>query len=131
MEISTTKFYANENFPLDMVIELRQFGYDVLTSHEARQSNQAISDENVLKFAKEIGKVVITLNREDFITLHKQNKDHSGIIICKEDRDYKGQAQTIHEFILKELQSLQGRLIRIKKQNQKGASTQAFVVQEY
>lgn len=131
METSTTKFYANENFPLNLAIELRQLGYDVLTSYEAEQANRAISDENVLKFAKEIGRVVITLNREDFITLHKQNKDHSGIIICKEDRDYKAQAEKIHEFILNESQSLQGRLIRLKKQNQKGASAQAFVIQEY
>jgi uncharacterized protein with PIN domain len=131
METSTTKFYANENFPLDIVIELRQLGYDVLTSQEAEQANQAISDENVLKFAKETGLVVITLNREDFVTLHKYDQNHSGIIIGKEDRDYKGQAEAIHRFISNEQQSLQGRLIRIKKQNQKGASTQAFVIQEY
>ncbi|WP_009633721.1 DUF5615 family PIN-like protein [Synechocystis sp. PCC 7509] len=131
METITTKFYANENFPLNIVIELRQLGYDVLTSQEAEQANQAISDENVLKFAKETGLVVVTLNREDFITLHKHDQNYSGIIIGKEDRDYKGQAEAIHRFISNEQKSLQGRLIRIKKQNQKGASTQAFVVQEY
>jgi Domain of unknown function (DUF5615) len=131
METSTIKFYANENFPLDIVTELRQLGYSVLTSQEAEQANRAISDENVLKFAKEIGVVVITLNREDFITLHKSDKNHSGIVIGKEDRDYKGQAETIHGFISSDQKSLQGRLIRIKKQNQKGASTQAFVIQEY
>lgn len=48
-----TKFYANENFPLDLVQELRQFGYDVLTSYEAGQANKSISDEELLNFAHE------------------------------------------------------------------------------
>jgi len=126
-----TRFYSNENFLLNLVKELRRLGYDVLTSYEAGQANQSISDENVLRFAQEIERVVITLNREDFITLDKQSKAHNRIFICKEDRDYQGQAEEIHECILKANQSLKGRLIRIKKQNQKGASAQVFVIQNY
>ena len=126
-----TRFYANENLTLDLVRELRQLGYDVLTSIDAGQANQSISDENVLKFAQELERVVITLNREDFITLHRESQEHSGIIICKEDRDYLRQANKIHEFILNDNQPLKGRLIRIKKLQQKGSSTQVFVVQEY
>ena len=75
--------------------------------------------------------MVITLNREDFISLHQKGEKHSGILICKEDRDYRGQAAKIHELIEKNNQSLKGRLIRIKKRNQKGSSTQVFVVEEY
>lgn len=126
-----TRFYSNENCPLDLVKELRKLGYDVLTSYEAEQANQSISDEEVLKFARSEGRVVITLNREDFISLHREGIEHSGIIICKEDRDYLGQAQKLHELILNDRPSLDGRLIRIKKQNQKGASTQVFVIREY
>ncbi|BAZ50586.1 hypothetical protein NIES4103_32030 [Nostoc sp. NIES-4103] len=126
-----TKFYANENFPLDLVQELRQLGYDVLTSYEAGQANQSISDAEVLNFAHKQERVVITLNREDFISLHKQGQKHSGIIICKEDRDYKRQSEIIYEFLIQNTQPLTGKLIRIKKQNQKGSSTQVFVIQEY
>ncbi|MGK7872793.1 MAG: DUF5615 family PIN-like protein [Xenococcaceae cyanobacterium] len=126
-----TRFYANENFPLDLVKALRQLGYDVLTSYESGQANQSIDDENVLKFAQERGRVVITLNREDFISLHRQGIKHSGIFICKEDRDYQGQALKIHEFLLNETQSLERRLIRVKKQNRKGIATQIFVIEEY
>ncbi|MBH8567070.1 DUF5615 family PIN-like protein [Nostoc sp. CENA67] len=126
-----TKFYTNENFPLDLVQELRQLGYDVLTSYEAGQANQSISDAEVLNFAHEQERVVITLNREDFISLHKQGQKHSGIIICKEDRDYKRQSEIIYEFLIQNTQPLTGKLIRIKKQNQKGYSIQVFVVQEY
>ena len=125
------RFYSNENFPLDLVQELRRLGYDVLTSYEAGQANQSISDEDVLHFAHERERVIITLNREDFISLHQKGKKHSGIIICKEDRDYKGQAETIDQFITNKNQSLSRALIRIKKQNQKGYSSQVFVVQEY
>lgn len=125
------RFYSNENLPLDLVKALRQLGYDVLTSYEAGQANQSIDDETVLKFAHKRKGVVITLNREDFISLHQQGIKHSGIIICKEDRDYQGQAMEIDKFLLNEAQSLKGRLIRIKKQNKKGISTQVFVIEEY
>ena len=37
-----TRFYANENLTLDLVRELRQLGYDVLTSIDAGQANQSI-----------------------------------------------------------------------------------------
>ncbi len=42
------KLYSNENFPIDIVVELRKFGYDVLTSYEAGQANQGIPDGDVL-----------------------------------------------------------------------------------
>ena len=49
-----TRFYSNENFPMELVNQLRQLGYDVLTSYDAGQANQAIKDEKVLAFAHEI-----------------------------------------------------------------------------
>ncbi len=98
--MKTIRFYADENLPRAIIEELRRLDYDVLTSYEAQQANKSISDENVLKFAQERSKIIITLNRDDFVSLHQQGEAHSGIIICKDDRDYKGQAQVIDEFIL-------------------------------
>lgn len=43
--------YANENFPMQAVRELRRLGHDVLTSHETGNSNMAVPDEDVLRFA--------------------------------------------------------------------------------
>jgi hypothetical protein len=126
-----TDFYSNENFPQDLVNALKWLDHEVLTSYEAGQANQGISDEDVLKFAHARRKVIITLNREDFIDLHRKGQEHNGIMLCKEDRDYQGQALKIHEFILTDNQSLKGRLIRIKKQNQPGQAFQQFVIQEY
>jgi uncharacterized protein with PIN domain len=129
--MKTIRFYADENLPRAIIEELRRLDYDVLTSYEAQQANKSISDENVLKFAQERNKIIITLNRDDFVSLHQQGEAHNGIIICKDDRDYQRQAQVIDEFILQDDRSLQGRLIRIKKQNQKGTSVQVFTIQEY
>ena len=124
------KLYSNENFPLDIVVELRKFGYDVLTSYEAGQANLGIPDEDVLTFATQQGRAVITLNRDDFIALHRSHILHQGMIICKTDRDYIGQAQTLHAY-LQGKQEFSNSLIRVKKQNQPKSSSQVFIVQEY
>ncbi|HAX76935.1 MAG TPA: hypothetical protein DCY88_14125 [Cyanobacteria bacterium UBA11372] len=74
------KFYSNENFPIDMVYLLRSLGYDVLTSYEAGQANQKIPDEQVLIYATNAGRIVITENRQDFIDLHFTTSNHTVII---------------------------------------------------
>ncbi|MEH2135035.1 MAG: DUF5615 family PIN-like protein [Nostoc sp.] len=124
------KLYSNDNFPIDMVLELRQYGYDILTSQEAGQANQGIPDEDVLTFATQNQRVVITLNREDFIALHRSAIYHQGIIICKTDRDYAGQIHALYAY-LQQTEDLKNRLIRVKKQNQPKSSQQVFVIQEY
>ncbi|MDF5707213.1 MAG: DUF5615 family PIN-like protein [Nostoc sp. S4] len=93
------KLYSNENFPMDIVRELGHLGYDILTSYEAGQANQGIPDEEVLIFATQNQRILITLNRDDFIALHNSGIAHNGIIICKTDRDYVGQTQTLHAYL--------------------------------
>ena len=68
-----TRLYADENFPLPVVIELRRLGHDVLTMPEAGQAGKAVSDEGVLAFARTEGRAVLTLNRKHFIRLHGSN----------------------------------------------------------
>jgi uncharacterized protein with PIN domain len=124
------RLYSNENFPIDIVRQLRQMGHDVLTSYEAGQANQKISDAAVLSFATQDDRIVITLNREDFIQLHRSGIEHRGIIICKDDRDYESQSQFVQN-LLAENPDLSDRLLRVKKQNQPGSSSPVFVDQEY
>ncbi len=124
------RIYSNENFPLDIVTRLRQKGHDVLTSYEAGQANQKIPDAAVVAFATQENRIVITLNRDDFVCLHRGGIEHTGIIICKDDRDYDGQAQAI-QACLTENSDLSDRLIRIKKQNQPKAKSPVFVYQKY
>lgn len=106
------KFYADENFPSRTIIELRRFGHDVLTVLADEKANQAISDEDLLRRAAELERVVLTLNRKDFRRLHLQNINHAGIIICTEDADRLGQARRILEKV-SEVKNLNGQLIRV------------------
>lgn len=108
------RLYANENFPLPVVKELRRLGHNVLTIHETGQAGQSVPDENVLTFASADDRALVTLNRKHFIRLHKEQPQHAGIVVCTFDPDFAGQARRIHDAI--EFQtSLSGRLIRVNR----------------
>lgn len=109
-----SRLYANENFPLRVVEALRQLGHDVLTVREAGHDNQRIEDADVLTFAIDAGRAVLTLNRRDFIRLHRHHPDHRGVIVCTEDADVDGQAQRIHDAIAPH-DSLDGLLLRVNR----------------
>ena len=113
-----------------MVEHLRSLDCDVLTSYDAGQANQGIPDDEVLRFATEQNRAVISFNRDDFVALHRGGEHHAGIIVCKDDRDYLGQVTILHAYP-QDVDSLFDRLIRSKKQNQPGLSHPVFVVQEY
>src|SRR4030067_462441 len=104
--------YANENFPLKVVLSLRALGHDVLTSQEAGKAHLSIKDPEVLAFAAEKNRALYTFNRRDFIRLHYQIPKHAGIIVCTQDPDAQSQAEHIHQAIISE-GILVGRLIRI------------------
>ncbi|RJP57065.1 MAG: hypothetical protein C4549_05745 [Deltaproteobacteria bacterium] len=93
------RLYSNENFPLPVVEGLRQLGHDVLTIQEAGQANQSLSDEAVLAFAYAEGRMLLTLNRKHFVRLHREQREHCGIVACTVDPDFAGLAQRIHEAI--------------------------------
>ena len=105
-------FYADEQFPKATTIALRALGYDVLTVQEAGKGNQKIPDPEVLAFATAQNRAVLTLNRYDFIRLHKQSSQHAGIIACSENPDFERLAQKIHEAVCK-LDSSNEQLIRV------------------
>lgn len=105
--------YADENFPLKVVVALRALSHDVLTAFDASQANQGISDPDVLKFAKDVERAVLTFNKWHFIKLHGK-QDHAGIIVCTEDQDAVSLAQRIHQAII-DNDPLQGKLIRVNR----------------
>lgn len=106
--------YSNENFPRRVVEELRLLGHDVLSSLEAGRANQKIPDEQVLAFATAQRRAVLTLNRFDFIRLHRENQGaHAGIVVCtRDDSDPVAFASRIHAFITA-AGDLPGKLIRV------------------
>jgi predicted lactoylglutathione lyase len=113
------RLYADENFELPVIKKLREKGYDILTALEAGNANQGIPDEDVLAFAIQENRAVITLNYNDFKNLHKRDSNHRGIVICistrrKEDRD--DFADRI-DMALRDKESLEGELIRVNRAN--------------
>jgi uncharacterized protein with PIN domain len=106
------KFYADEQFPKDATIVLRSLGHDVLTAQEAGNANQKIPDEDVVAFANAQNRVVLTINRQDFIRIHKQSANHAGIVACTENTDFVRLAEKIHEAVAP-LERLTSQLIRI------------------
>jgi len=96
------KLYANENFPLPVVEELRRLGHDVLTIQEIGQGGRAISDEDVLAFAYHSERMLLTFNRRHFARLHTEGSEHCGIIACTVDADFNRLARQIHQAIQSE-----------------------------
>ena len=108
------RLYADENFPLPVVEELRRLGHDVVTSWEAGNADCALPDEAVLAFATAEQRALLTLNRKHFIRLHHAQPVHAGILVCTFDPDFVGQAERIHG-ALAERSDLAGQLVRINR----------------
>lgn len=106
--------YADEDFPHPVAERLRDFGYDVVTVHQAGRANKKIPDPQVLADATALERAVLTHNRRDYIRMHKASPRHAGIIACTRDPDVDGLAQRIHAAIQAE-PDLQGKLIRVTK----------------
>lgn len=108
--------YANENFPQPAVDALKKLGHDVLTTRDAGKHGQAIPDEDVLSFAHEQQRVLITFNRKHFIKLHQIGQKHSGIIVCTIDINFNALAERIDK-ALDEHRDMNGNLIRVNRPN--------------
>ncbi len=106
------RLYMDEQFPKVVSQLLREMGHDVLTVQEAGKGNLGIPDEDVLAFAISENRSVVTINRYDFIRLHRTDPQHCGIIVCTNDPDRPRMANRLNEAIV-DRESLQGNLIRV------------------
>jgi hypothetical protein len=86
--------YADEDFPLPAVEELRRLGHDVLTAQE--DGHGASSDPVILARAHALGRCVVTHNRRHYERLHRQGVAHSGILSATQDLDHLALAGRIH-----------------------------------
>lgn len=108
-------FYSNENIPIQAVTELRRLGHDVITSLDARKANSAVPDDEVLAFAADEGRILLTCNRRHFLRLHRHRTlDHAGIVLCTFDADCCGQAQRIDAAIAADTE-MANKLIRVNR----------------
>jgi predicted nuclease of predicted toxin-antitoxin system len=64
------RFYTNENVPVQVVVELRRMGHDVVTSLDVGKRNSAMPDAEVLALAVADGRILLTNNRRHFLLLH-------------------------------------------------------------
>lgn len=110
----TARLYSNENFPLPEVEALRRLGHDVLTTHDTGKSNAGVPDEEVLRYATENSRAILTHNRQDFIRLHRQNPGHAGIIVCTDNPDFPALAARVHAELQK-FDSLASQLVRVNR----------------
>jgi hypothetical protein len=109
------RLYADENFPFPVIARLRQMGHDVRTVQETGRAGEGLPDEQVLSFAVVDQRAVITLNRFDFIRLHRKLPSHFGIVVCKTDNDVESLALRINHAI-NSIPDLQGLLVRVNRQ---------------
>src|SRR5438874_6719083 len=89
------QLYADEDFPLGVVEELRRMGHDVLTAQE--DGRTSTPDPDILARAHALGRAVLTHNRRHFERLHRQGATHSGILSATRDGDVPALAVRIHQ----------------------------------
>lgn len=106
------RLYMDEQFPKIVSQLLREMGHDVLTVQEAGKGNLGISDEDVLSFAIADNRSVVTLNRDDFIRLHRADSQHCGIVVCTNDPDRARMASRLNDAIADRV-DIQGNLVRV------------------
>jgi hypothetical protein len=83
---------------------------------EAGQADQAIPDDEVLAYAVQRKRILLTFNRKHFIKLHNDGSEHTGIIVCTVDTDFKALAQRIHQ-TLESTEDTIGVLMRVNRPN--------------
>jgi len=109
------RFYANENIPIQVVVELRRLGHDVLTSLDAGKANSAVPDLEVLAFAAAEGRILLSHNRRHFLQLdRRRTADHAGIDLCTFDPNFLAQARRIDAAVATESE-MTNQLIRVNR----------------
>ena len=98
-----TRYYLDEDVPVQVAPAMRALGIDVLTTLEAGRLRAA--DVAQLDFAAEQGRITTTRNIKDFIPLsrrfEREGKAHAGVLLIPASfaqRDYGGIARAVAVF---------------------------------
>lgn len=82
------KLLLDEDSQSRMLVNLLTVdGHDVLTVHNAGLNGAM--DSQVLSYAYQQGRVLLTRTCSDFKALHRANSSHFGILAIYEDRDFE------------------------------------------
>src|SRR5713101_2152122 len=78
--------YADEDFALPVVEDLRRMGHHVVTAQEDGWTSTP--DAGILARAHALCRAVLTYNRRHFERLHRQGQEHSGILSATHDGNF-------------------------------------------
>lgn len=73
------RYFFDEHMPVAIAEQLRARGIDVLTALDAGRANQKIEDADQLRFATQVGCVLVTED-SDFVSLSASQQPHAGIV---------------------------------------------------
>lgn len=76
------RYFFDENMHGAVAEQLQAQGVDVLTAHAAGLSHRGIPDDEVLRCAASLGRVVVTQDR-DFTQLAYTHVPHAGVILLQ------------------------------------------------
>jgi len=82
--------FADEDVPFPLQEQLRRCWHNVSTVRDychSKHGEKSWTDEEVLRFANELGSVTITCNCDDFQALHHSCPWHAGIILIKRNEE--------------------------------------------
>jgi hypothetical protein len=81
------KLYLNEHLSPRLASELRRYGFDALSSHEAERLSDP--DDGQFAFAVSQQRAMVTFNVGDFVRLHQQytadGREHWGVVLSTEE----------------------------------------------
>lgn len=112
------RLLADENFPFPVIEVLRRLGQDIVSLSDLGKAGQGLADQAVLDLASGDKRGVLTLNRRDFVRLHREAPNHAGIVVCTLDLDFDGQAERI-QAALGGQATIDRRLIRVNRSTPK------------
>jgi predicted nuclease of predicted toxin-antitoxin system len=80
------RLYLDRHIITQLAVDLREHGYDVLTTQEA--GKDTASDAEQLVFATAENRAILTFNIRDFAPLHRDwqaaGRSHAGIIVSQQ-----------------------------------------------
>lgn len=114
------RLLADENFPRPVVIELRRLGHDAAELSELGLAHLGTRDGAVLEAASASGRAVLTLDRRDYVRLHRASQEHAGIIACTYDPDFARLAARI-DAAISGIDDLAGQVICVVRPGPTGA----------
>jgi hypothetical protein len=96
--------FTDEHIDVRLAPALARRGFDAISCQQAGRANQRISDEDQLIYATSQGRVILTFNMVDFITLDaewkRDGRRHAGIIISAEIRSLTELVQRVEHHLL-------------------------------